>query len=50
MGVIEAGNVFAIELGVEVEGYGYVGQEENVLVTPEGGRWLSDPQTEVWVI
>jgi Xaa-Pro aminopeptidase len=50
MGIVEAGNVFAIELGVEVEGYGYVGQEENVLVTPEGGQWLSDPQMEIWVI
>ncbi len=49
-GVIEAGNVFAIELGVEVEGYGYVGLEDNVLVTEEGAEWLSDPEDELWVI
>lgn len=49
-GIIEAGNVFAIELGVKVDGYGYVGLEENVLVTEEGAAWLSDPQTEIWVI
>lgn len=49
-GVIEAGNVFAIELGVEVEGYGYVGLEDNVLVTDEGAEWLSDPEDELWVI
>lgn len=49
-GVLEAGNVFAIELGVEVEGYGYIGLEENVLVTESGAEWLSDPEDELWVI
>jgi Xaa-Pro aminopeptidase len=49
-GVIEAGNVLAIELGVAVEHFGYVGLEENILVTDSGARWLSDPQTEVWLI
>lgn len=49
-GVIEAGNVFAIELGVEVQGYGYVGLEENVLVTEQGAEWLSEPEDELWVI
>ncbi len=49
-GVIEAGNVFAIELGVAVPGCGYIGLEENVQVTEKGARWLSDPQTKMWVI
>lgn len=49
-GVIEVGNVFAIELGVEVPGYGYIGQEENVLVTGDGAVWLSEPQTELWLL
>ncbi len=49
-GLVEAGNVFAIELGVEVEGIGYVGQEENVLVTEKGAEWLSEPQEEIWLI
>jgi Xaa-Pro aminopeptidase len=49
-GVIEENNVFAIELGVFVEGYGYIGQEENVLVTAKGAEWLSDPQEEIWLI
>lgn len=49
-GVIEVGNVFAIELGVSVEQYGYVGLEENIVVTENGARWLSDPQTEVWLL
>ncbi|MGB9872456.1 MAG: M24 family metallopeptidase, partial [Anaerolineae bacterium] len=49
-GVIEAGNVFAIELGVWVPGYGYLGCEEDVLVTPEGAEYLSEPQEEIWCI
>jgi Xaa-Pro aminopeptidase len=49
-GLVEAGNVFAIELGIEVEGYGYIGLEENVVVTEDGAVWLSEPQTEIWVI
>ncbi len=49
-GVIEAGNVFAIELGVQVPGYGYIGCEEDVLVTPQGAEYLSEPQTELWCI
>jgi Xaa-Pro aminopeptidase len=49
-GVVEAGNVFAIELGVELEDFGYVGQEENVIVTESGAEWLSDPQEEIWLL
>ena len=49
-GVLEAGNVFAIELGVAVEGYGYVGLEDNILVTEDGAAWLTDPEDEMWVI
>jgi Xaa-Pro aminopeptidase len=49
-GVIEAGNVFAIELGVQVPGRGYIGCEEDVRVTPQGAEYLSDPQTELWCI
>jgi Xaa-Pro aminopeptidase len=49
-GVIETGNVFAIELGVYVPERGYIGCEENVLVTPEGAEYLSGPQSELWVV
>jgi Xaa-Pro aminopeptidase len=49
-GVIEAGNVFAIELGVQMPGRGYIGCEEDVLVTPQGAEYLSEPQTELWCI
>jgi Xaa-Pro aminopeptidase len=41
---LEAGHVYAVELGVQVEGRGYVGLEENVLVTESGAEYLSEPQ------
>ena len=50
LGIVEVGNVYAIELGVAVPGRGYVSREENVLVTDEGAQYLSDPQEGVWVI
>jgi len=49
-GVIEAGNVFAIELGLQVEGRGYIGCEEDVLVTAQGAEYLSQPQIELWCV
>ncbi|MGC9348569.1 MAG: M24 family metallopeptidase [Anaerolineae bacterium] len=49
-GIVEAGNVFAIELEVVLPDRGYVSREENVLVTEDGASYLSDPQEELWVI
>jgi len=49
-GKVEAGNVFAIELGVQIPGRGYIGCEEDVLVTPQGAEYLSEPQVELWCI
>jgi Xaa-Pro aminopeptidase len=43
---LEAGHVYAVELGLAVPGYGYIGLEEDVLVTEEGAKFLSVPQTE----
>jgi Xaa-Pro aminopeptidase len=48
--VVETGNVFAIELGVSVPGYGYIGCEEDVLVTSEGAEFLCQPQAALWCI
>jgi Xaa-Pro aminopeptidase len=45
---VEAGNIFTLELGVQVPNRGYVSLEEDVLVTPNGIEWLSTPQTELW--
>jgi Xaa-Pro aminopeptidase len=49
-GRLEADHVFAIELGVQVDGYGPVYLEENVRVTPDGIAWLSQPQTDIWLV
>jgi Xaa-Pro aminopeptidase len=46
-GVVEAGNIFTLELGVQVPNRGYVSLEEDVLVTANGLEWLSQPQTEI---
>ncbi len=46
--VVEVGNTFAIELGISVPGYGYIGCEEDVLVTTDGAEYLCEPQTELW--
>lgn len=43
-GVVEAGNVYTLELGVTVEPYGHVSLEEDVLVTKNGIEWLMPPQ------
>jgi Xaa-Pro aminopeptidase len=42
---LEAGHVYTVELGVMVPEYGYVGLEEDVLVTETGVEYLSVPQT-----
>jgi Xaa-Pro aminopeptidase len=42
-GVVEAGNVFTLELGVMTEA-GFVGLEEDVLVTADGCEFLSQRQ------
>lgn len=47
---VEAGHVFAVELGAEVPGKGWIYLEENVLVKEEGAEFLSTPQTELWLV
>jgi Xaa-Pro aminopeptidase len=49
-GLVEVGNVFTLELDVEVPGRGTIGLEEDVLVTSNGLEWLSTPQRELWAI
>ena len=49
-GVVEEGNVFAIEFGVSVPGRVYIGREENVLVTSNGAEYLSYPQSKLWTV
>ena len=49
-GVVEEGNVFTLEYGTAVPGRGYIGLEEDVLVTSAGVEWLSTPQRELWLL
>jgi Xaa-Pro aminopeptidase len=44
---LEAGNCFTAELGIKVDGIGYVGLEEDLIVTAEGGRFLGPCQIEL---
>lgn len=50
LGIVEEGNVFTVELGTAVPGRGYIGLEEDVLVTRDGVEWLSTPQRELWLV
>jgi Xaa-Pro aminopeptidase len=49
-GIVEVGNVFTLELGARVPGRGYVGLEEDVVVTSRGVEWLTKPQTELILV
>jgi Xaa-Pro aminopeptidase len=49
-GIVEPGNVFTLELGVAVPDRGYIGLEEDVLVTEDGLEWLSTPQRDLWLV
>lgn len=47
---IEPGNVYTLEPGLMVPGYGYIGLEEMILITDSGSKFLSIPQSKLIVL
>ena len=47
--LLEAGQVYTVEPGLALDGYGYIGLEEDVLITEDGCEFLSEPQTKLIV-
>jgi Xaa-Pro aminopeptidase len=45
--IIEKDQVYTIELGIALSEYGYIGLEEDVLVTADGNEYLGEPQIEL---
>jgi len=46
---LEVGHIFTVEPGLFLPEYGYIGIEEDVLVTEEGGEFLGSPQVELLI-
>ena len=47
---LEVGQVFSIEPGLAVKDYGYIGLEEDVVITENGAEYFTEPQKEIVLI
>ena len=49
-GIVEESEVYTLEIGCPVPGYGFISLEEDIVVTADGCEFLSQPQRQVIAI
>ncbi len=49
-GLVEENEVYTLEIGCPVDGYGFVSLEEDIVITEDGCEFLAPPQRELIII